>query len=72
MKLTISILLFSMALIGCVSGGIDDVNTSGKNQSCVRQCTNTYSNCIGASLSIAAQRACASGFRVCANTCPDK
>jgi hypothetical protein len=66
------IVLFSlMAITGCVTS-IDSVDTKGKNQACVRQCTETYSRCIGNAMGMPAQSACASGFRACANTCPDK
>jgi hypothetical protein len=60
--------LFSLA--GCVTS-IDSVDTKGKNQACVRQCTETYSRCIGNAMGMPAQSSCASGFRACANTCPD-
>lgn len=62
-------LLSPIILAGCVSG-IDSVDTKGKNQECVRQCTGVYSACIGSALGAGAQNNCASGFRVCANTCP--
>ena len=71
MKLLTLCLLSFAALAGC-AGGIDSVDTSGRNQACVRQCTGTYSSCIGNAFGISAQSACASGFKACANTCPDK
>ena len=58
-----------IALTGCASS-IDSVDVTGKNQACVRQCTTTYSNCVGGTYAISAQNACASGYRACANTCP--
>jgi hypothetical protein len=71
MKL-LTLCFFSLvALAGCASS-IDSVDVSGKNQACVRQCTGTYSNCVGNAFGIAAQNACGSGYRACANTCPDK
>ena len=60
-----------ISLVGCVTS-IDSVDTKGKNQACVRQCTETYSRCIGNAMGMPAQSSCASGFRACANTCPDK
>jgi hypothetical protein len=71
MKVFIVGLLGSLILAGCVTS-IDNVDTKGKNQACVRQCTGTYSNCIGNAMGMSAQSACASGFRACANSCPDK
>jgi hypothetical protein len=60
-----------VSLVGC-AGGIDSVDTSKKNGACVRQCSGTYSSCIGNAFGLSAQSACASGFKACANTCPDK
>ena len=68
----ITVYLFCLgSLYGCVTS-IDSVDTKGKNQSCVRQCTETYSRCIGNAMGMPAQSSCASGFRACANTCPEK
>lgn len=69
MKLLSLLLLASISIIGCAAS-IDSVDTKGKNQDCVRQCTGVYSACIGNALGIAAQNNCASGYRACANTCP--
>ena len=71
MKLLTMCFFSFIALAGCVTS-IDSVDTKGKNQACVRQCTGTYSSCIGNAMGMPAQSACASGFRACANTCPDK
>ncbi len=60
-----------LGLSGCASS-IDSVDVSGKNQNCVRQCTATYSSCVGGTYAISAQNACASGYRACAKSCPDK
>lgn len=72
---SLALSLFSfVALVGCASS-IDNVDVSGKNQACVRQCTGTFSNCVGGSTGIGAvqaQNACASGYRACAKACPDK
>jgi len=71
MKLLALCFLGLIGLAGC-AGGIDSVDTKNKNGACVRQCTGTYSNCIGNAFGLSAQSACASGFKACANTCPDK
>ena len=71
MKLLSLLLLGSIGLVGCASS-IDSVDVSGKNQACVRQCTATYSGCVGGTYAISAQNACASGYRACAKSCPDK
>jgi hypothetical protein len=70
-KITISFALTSLFLLGCASS-IDSVDVSGKNQNCVRQCTTTYSSCVGGTYAISAQSACTSGYRACAKSCPDK
>ena len=62
-----------IVLAGCFTApSIDSIDTKGKNQVCVRQCTETYSRCIGSSFGWSAQSACGSGYKACANTCPDK
>ena len=71
MKILILCLFSFIGLVGC-AGSIDSVDTKNKNGACVRQCTATYSSCIGNAMGIAAQNNCGSGFKVCANSCPDK
>jgi hypothetical protein len=71
MKLLTLCFFSFIALASCVSG-IESVDTKNKNGACVRQCTGTYSSCIGNAFGIAAQNNCGGAFKVCANTCPDK
>jgi hypothetical protein len=70
MKL-LSLLLFgTIGVVGCTS--IDTAEFKGKNQNCVRDCTGVYSRCMSGAMGIIAQQGCASGFRACSNSCPDK
>lgn len=70
-KLSIAVFFTSIFLVGCAAS-IDSIDVSGKNQACVRQCTATYSSCVGGTYAISAQNACASGYRACSKACPDK
>ena len=70
MKL-LSLLLFgTMGIVGCTS--IDTAEFKGKNQDCVRQCTGVYSSCMSGAMGLIAQSGCSSGFKGCANSCPDR
>ena len=71
MKLLSLLLLGSIGLVGCAPG-IHGYDVSGKNQVCVRDCTATYSNCVGLAINTSAQYACESGYRVCSNSCPNR
>jgi hypothetical protein len=60
-----------LGLSGCAPG-IHGYDVSGKNQICVRECTATYSSCVGLAINTSAQYACESGYRVCSNSCPNR
>jgi hypothetical protein len=60
-----------MVTTGCVHS-ITDIDTSKKNQACVRECSGVYSRCLSGAFGIAAQNGCGDGFKVCSNSCPDK
>lgn len=71
----------SILLAGCAisSSNIDDLDTTGRDPACVRQCTATYSDCIGQSTRALgrlnqqeAMAACRSGAKVCVSTCQRK
>lgn len=70
MKLLSLLLLGTIGIVGCTS--IDTAEFKGKNQNCVRDCTGVYSRCMSGAMGIIAQQGCASGFRACSNSCPDK
>jgi hypothetical protein len=59
------------SLSGCAPG-IHSYDVSGKNQVCVRECSATYSSCVGLAINTSAQYACESGYRVCSNSCPNR
>lgn len=68
-------LLCMASLVGCAS--IDSVDTKGKNQNCVRECTGPYTSCVGNGravnvMGLIAQSYCADAFKACVKTCPDK
>ena len=75
MKLLFIGLLGLFALAGCQHFAVDDISsidTSQKNQLCIRQCSATYSDCIGKAFGISAQNSCGNGYKVCVQTCPAK
>ena len=57
---------------GC-SYKISDVNISGKNKECVRECTKSHSSCVSAGNQIGFKtetlRACKDTFEICVSTC---
>jgi hypothetical protein len=62
-------------MVGCQHFAVDDISaidTSQQDQSCIRQCSATYSNCIGKAFGISAQNACGNGYKACIQTCPAK
>ena len=71
MKLLTLCCLAIVAMTGCVRS-ISDIDTSKKNQACVRDCSGVYSRCLSGAFGIAAQNGCGEGFKVCSNACPDK
>ena len=59
---------------------LEGMNVDTKDQVCVRECSNTYSECIqrasdsGGNRLVANDilRACGGALRICASTCPDR
>ena len=75
MKNLFILLTLTIVVTGCQHFSVSDVadiDTSKKDQTCIRQCTVGYSNCVGGAFGIAAQNSCVNGFKVCSNTCPAK
>jgi hypothetical protein len=70
MRLLSLSILGLVALAGCTS--IDTEQFKSKNQDCVRQCTGVYSSCMSGAMGLIAQSGCSSGFKGCANSCPDR
>jgi hypothetical protein len=69
--------LFAAVLIltGCASS-IQDVDVSKAEPSCVRQCSQTYSQCVSGGPSIGFKtetlRACREAYAICIQACPSK
>lgn len=68
-----------MVTLGCstTAGDVSKIDTSGRDQACVRQCTATYSDCasgagrtIGVGNMASVLGACRSGYEACVGTCP--
>ena len=74
MKSLIAATAAALALAGCASTDLSDINTAGRAPSCTRECTGNYSQCAGG-LSVGlspatALAACKSSLRMCVQTCP--
>lgn len=68
-------ILTSVIFIGC-SYRITDINVSGKNKECVRECTKTYSYSISQGNQIGFKtetlRAAKDAYSICVNTCENE
>ena len=59
---------------------LEGINTETKDQTCVRECSNTYSQCIQRAsdsdgnrlVANDVLRACGGALRICVSTCPDR
>lgn len=60
-------------LYGCAYS-IKDVDVSGKEPSCIRECAMSYSTCVSQGNQVGFKtetlRACRESYVVCTNTCP--
>ena len=66
-------LLLPVLFTGCQHMSVEDISeidTSNKQPACVRQCTASYSDCVGEAFGIAAQNSCGNAYKICINTCP--
>lgn len=82
MKISVVIVIIFMA--GCAGvtpqESLEGIDLNAKDQSCVRECSRTYSSCISnASMSggnrLVANdviRACGGALRICSSTCPTR
>lgn len=65
----------TLALHGCAYS-IKDVDVSGLEPSCVRECSSSYSDCVSegnqVGLKTETLRACRESYVICTNTCPDR
>ena len=80
----ISVVILMIFMIGCAGvtpqESLEGVDLNAKDQSCIRECTGTYSSCISnASISggnrLVANdviRACGGALRICSSTCPGR
>ena len=61
------------ALVGC-SYSIKEIDVSGLEPTCVRECSNAYSNCVSQGNQVGFKtetlRACREAYSVCPSTCP--
>ena len=71
----ILILFFSLILVGCAYI-IKEVDVSGAESSCVRECTKSYSSCVSEGNQVGFKtetlRACKEAYEICVSTCPPK
>lgn len=62
-----------LSLYGCAYS-IKDVDVSGLESSCVRECSQSYSSCVSQGNQVGFKtetlRACRESYVVCTNTCP--
>jgi hypothetical protein len=70
------VFLAACAVLPACSYSIKDVDVSGKEPACVRQCSTSYSSCVSQGPSVGFKtetlRACREGYEVCVSTCPAK
>ncbi|CAN1541233.1 hypothetical protein MCERE10_02560 [Burkholderiaceae bacterium] len=68
-----SLLLMVVAILSGCSTNIDSIDVSDKNPQCVRQCSETFSNCVSGGLYHPSRNsACKEAYQVCVKTCPNK
>jgi hypothetical protein len=74
MKSLIAAAAAALALAGCASTDLSDINTAGRAPSCTRECTGNYSQCAsGTAVGLTpnmALKACKSSLRMCVESCP--
>jgi hypothetical protein len=80
MKISVVIVIIFMA--GCAGvtpqESLEGIDLNAKDQSCVRECSRTYSSCIsnvsGVNRLVANDviRACGGALRICSSTCPTR
>ena len=70
MKKIIATSLLTLVLYGCVS--LADIDTTKKNQNCVRQCSTTVSQCMGNAIGQPQMSACKEAFKICIDSCPER
>jgi hypothetical protein len=84
MQIRKALVVFLLALGGCSiqqakeASSLDDVNLSGKDGACSRQCLDSYSKCAsrsGETIAVDVQAnlltACKSSLKACVSTCPN-
>jgi len=66
-------LLASAVLLqmGCAATTAD-IDVSNKEPVCARQCTNSFSQCIGNAIGMPQIGSCKEGLKLCVQTCPSK
>ena len=73
MKKASVFLCVSLCLCGCAYS-ISDVDISGREPGCIRECSQSYSTCISQGNQIGFKtetlKACRDSYVVCTNTCP--
>lgn len=73
--LIVSIGLVLISINGCAYR-ITDVNVKGKDKSCIRECTKSYSDAVSKGNQIGSKmetlRASKDAFVICVNTCDDE
>ena len=71
--LLIPLLTSGFVLVGC-SYSIKDIDVSDREPECVRECSETYSECVSKGPSVGLKtetlRACRESYEICINTCP--
>lgn len=69
----IALLVFNIFVISGCAYSIKEVDVSNSDQSCVRDCSKSYSRCVSGGPSVGAKtetlRACKESFEICINTC---
>ena len=70
-----SLLLVVLIASGC-SYSIKDIDVSGSEPACVRECSGNYSSCVSEGNQVGFKtetlRACREAYEVCIASCPDK
>ena len=66
--------LISAFFIGGCAYSIKDIDVSGLDKECVRECSKSYSSCVSQGNQVGFKtetlRACQESYIVCTNTCP--
>ncbi|GAB4174087.1 MAG: hypothetical protein Tsb0017_11590 [Geothermobacteraceae bacterium] len=71
----VALIILAVLLSSC-SYSISEIDVSKFEQSCVRECSKSYSSCVSQGNQIGFKtetlRACRESYQVCVNTCPTK